>query len=148
VRKGSKSTVTPFPFSTLTLRSRETTIAYHKAKAAVLRAEAALGPLFLLLDEDSVAVTAANRAISMLGTAVGLLTEVPRDAQSFSDLYHLQAQIEWHAFNVALRRELPRAGRWSSRRRKRREFRKYEEWAQAKAEQRTHEVDGELRVLG
>jgi type II secretory pathway pseudopilin PulG len=126
--------------------SQRTIAAYNSAKAAVLHAEAARTPLFLLLPEDSVTILAANRAISMLGSAVGALREIPRDSKTISDLYLLQAQIEWHAFNDALRRELPRAGRLA-RWRRTRERLQYQAWGEEKFRKRTHKIDGETRVL-
>jgi hypothetical protein len=125
----------------------ETIQAYEDAKAAVLGAESALGSLLLLFADESVAIVAANRTLSMLGTAVGSLEEIPRDAKSFSDLYQLHAQLEWHSFNEALRRELPRAGRRRARWRVARERRRYEQWVEEKVKQMTHVVDGETRLL-
>jgi hypothetical protein len=134
----------PHPFD---YWSPETIDAYRAAEASVLKAEAALSPLLLLLADESVPIVAGSRAISMLGSAVGSLDEIPRDTKTLSDLYRLQAQIEWHAFNEALRRELPRAGRRSARWRRLRERRQYEQWAEEKFRQRTHNVDGETRLL-
>ena len=65
--------------------------AFEDARNAVLLAESRLPTLFVLLPPDSLAVFAAQRALDMLGTAVGSLLEMPRDAKTWSQLYEARA---------------------------------------------------------
>jgi hypothetical protein len=117
--------------------SPETIKLYEAGKQAFLRAEAALSPLLLLLPEESVPIQAATGALDLLGTSLGSLNELPRDAQVYSKLYVLRAELEWKAFNNSVQRELRRAGKRVLGKVREREVARHDEWMRQELNERT-----------
>jgi hypothetical protein len=127
--------------------SAETIEVFEAARIALLRAEAALAPLLLLLPEESVPVQAGNRALDRIGRGLGSLEELPRDAKVFSDIYALSAQLEWKAFNSSVQKELRRAGKRIPRRLREHELAKHQTWVEEELAQKTEGVEARLRNL-
>ena len=128
--------------------SEDTVQAHHSAREVFLRVESARTPLLLLLPADSVAVRAADEAVSMLSSAIGALNE-PDDETVWSRQYVLQAQLSWLAFNQAMRREISRAGRRVAPWTRRREFARHKAWLHQETERRTvRDAEAVPRVVG